>query len=367
MIDELKTLLQRYRIRFLGPATKPLASAWSWWIGELFLLLPESTRQSIVQARKNTYLQLSENDVVIYRGTPECMQETGRCPLAATTPVTDDLLADGRDIVLLLPPEKTLKKTITLPAATEENLREVLAFDMDQQTPFSADQVYFDYAISSRSSKNKSIDVDLLLAPRRIVNDLLKSLATLDLRPDIVSAMSGSSSMFDLNLLSKADRPRKTFTVQKLNFVLAVLLLALTITALAIPILQKQRTLNSLQLEVAAAIEASATSAKLRRDIERLTLGSKRLLAMKSSQPMILSILDDMTRVVPDSTWISRLDVRAGEIQIQGQSSNAASLIGAIDASPYFSDPQFRSPLTQVPRSELERFHLAATLTEVAP
>ena len=47
-------------------------------------------------------------------------------------------------VVVALPPEQVLRKTITLPAAVEENLRQVLAYDLDRHTPFKPEEVYFD-------------------------------------------------------------------------------------------------------------------------------------------------------------------------------------------------------------------------------
>ena len=38
-----------------------------------------------------------------------------------------------------LGPDEVLVRRVTMPAATEENLRQVLAFEMDRLTPFKAD------------------------------------------------------------------------------------------------------------------------------------------------------------------------------------------------------------------------------------
>ena len=67
---------------------------------------------------------------------------------------------------------------------------------------------------------------------------------------------------------------------------------------------------------------------------------------------------------MPDDTWLTRIDIRGNEIQIQGESSTAATLIGLLDGSELFKNPQFRSPVTQVPRTERERFHLSTELDE---
>ena len=48
--------------------------------------------------------------------------------------------------------DEALVRRVTMPAATEENLRQVLGFEMDRLTPFRADDVYFDYRVVSRDA-----------------------------------------------------------------------------------------------------------------------------------------------------------------------------------------------------------------------
>ena len=80
----------------------------------------------------------------------------------ANSPVLRALIAAGRDQVrLVLTPEQALLKTITLPLATEENLREVVGFELDRHTPFTPDQAYYDVQIVRRDPQNEKIVVSL--------------------------------------------------------------------------------------------------------------------------------------------------------------------------------------------------------------
>ena len=54
----------------------------------------------------------------------------------------------------------------SLPIAAEDNLRQVLAFEMDRQTPFKADQVYFDYRLGEREAAARNLQVELIVVPR---------------------------------------------------------------------------------------------------------------------------------------------------------------------------------------------------------
>ena len=59
-----------------------------------------------------------------------------------------------------------LLKAINLPAAIEENLREVMGFELDRHTPFMASQVYYDVKLQRRDAQRETIEVLLAVAAR---------------------------------------------------------------------------------------------------------------------------------------------------------------------------------------------------------
>ena len=67
---------------------------------------------------------------------------------------------------LLLPGGQVLRRRILLPAAATERLREVVAHELDRQTPFRADQVAYDCRVLSIDAASKMAQVELLVLPR---------------------------------------------------------------------------------------------------------------------------------------------------------------------------------------------------------
>jgi len=62
------------------------------------------------------------------------------------------------------------------------------------------------------------------------------------------------------------------------------------------------------------------------------------------------------------SLYLWQLVIKNEELQIQGESSNASSLIQIVESSGRFSGAQFRSPVTQNNVSGKDKFHLSAKL-----
>jgi len=355
-----ENLIRHWNVSYLGPIRRQAKSFWESWTGELVACLPESMRQSLASASQRSFVQISGSELRVFRGSIDRMQEVacyGMEDDARPTPLKDD----SRDTVLLLPPHLLLRTSASLPAATEENLREVLAFEMDQLTPFSIEQVYYDFEVTARSPATRTIDVQLYAAPRRAIDDLLATLQRLGLRPDVVSGRDGRGGMHAINLLPAGLARRRINLTRRLNIGLACTAVLLMVAVACVPLLQKRQLIAELEPQVAAAMEAAKEGTRLRRNIEIIATGAEELLQKKEAQPLLLELIDEMTRVIPDDTWLTRLDIAGNEIQVQGSSKSAAALIGLVEASPLYDATQFRSPVTQVPRTDDERFHLSTT------
>ena len=360
MIATLENRVARFWAAYIAPLQRRILVFWRWWREELIALLPTSMQEAIAASNERLFAQVSGKNLVVFQGSVERMQELAQFPLDASDSALPDIQAHARQVVLLLPPDRILNTTVTLPAATEENLREVLAFEMDQLTPFTVDQVYYDFDIVDRSSTRGTIDLRLLVSPRSTVDELLSALQRIGLRAGVVSAKADSDRLYDINLLPRAYAQKARVATQWLNTGLAVTTLALLVAVIAIPLLQKRQQVSEFQPLVTAAMEAAQEGSRLKRNIELIATGSAELIVRKEARPTTIAIIDEMSRILPDNTWLSRIDIASDEIQIQGQSEAAESLIGLIEESPTFENARFRSPVTQVPQTEAERFHLSA-------
>ncbi|KAA3523481.1 hypothetical protein DXM29_20465 [Agrobacterium tumefaciens] len=70
----------------------------------------------------------------------------------------------------------------------------------------------------------------------------------------------------------------------------------------------------------------------------------------------VSTLWEELTRILPDSTWLTDLTVHEDGISITGFSKTAADLIAITSASPLFQDPRFTTPVMRVPGQKDERF-----------
>ena len=356
--------LQPFRVRYAAPLKRRLDEFWSWWSGELLAFLPQEIQGALAQRNQRLFIALDGQAIVIRQGPSASSPEVQRIDCDAPAGMGRNLSADARDLVLLLPDDKVLSTSISLPLAAEENLHEVLAFEMGKHTPFSGDKVYYDYVITRRETGRQELTVDLVYSPRDAVDSLVEAVSRQGLSPSQVTSQNVSGSeLRSVNLLPPERRRSRRKTVHRLNLALAASCILLLAVAITLPIVQKNTAIRSLESHVEVAAAAAREGSNLRSDLEKMADASRFLAAKKQSDVLIVQVVDEISRILPDHTWISRLDILGTEIQLQGQSSSSSSLITIVESSDLFENARFRSPVVQVASTTEDRFHLSADVT----
>ena len=359
----VKRSLHPLRIRYAAPALARLRKFWAWWSGELFELLPQGMQKAISQRQQKLYVEVDNDELLLSLGSQVAQQEVLRLPIDAEDDEDADVPREVQQTLLLLPGNTVLAKRVSLPAAAEENLREVLGFEMDLHTPFKVSDVYYDYTIVGRDSARQTVTVDLVYAPKDAVEALAERATSLGIRTDIVTCRRrDNNNLQPVNLLPQELRRTRRIDVKSLNLALTALLAVLLVAAITIPIVQKSRAIDALEQQVQTAAAAAREGAALRQDLEKMADASQFLIEKKAADVMVVEIIEEVSRILPDHTWIGRLDLTGTELQIQGQSSASSSLIKLIESSPWFENARFSSPVVQITGTDSDRIHISATV-----
>lgn len=357
------------RLKLSSPLLLRLAELWRWWIDELVGILPRGIRAATGPNAAHLYLQPDDAEVMVSQGTNAAAQ-IGHYPFVeealpqAQARVVEDLVRQSREVILILPADKVLLKTLSLPQVAETNLREVLGFEMDRQTPFSLNQVYYDHILSRRDPKTNTLSVELVVTPRSYLDELLGKLRDIGFEPHQVTlTQTGGDQALPVNLLPEESRQQRRESGRALNLALGILALALLAAIISIPLMNKFKLIDTLESRVEVTTRKAEIVQRLSEDVEVLSTGTDFLLKKKQITPLTLEVLNELTHILPDDTWINNLTVKGKEVQIQGFSSAAAALIPLIESSDHLQNPRFRSSVTSAAGSDSERFHLSAEIS----
>jgi general secretion pathway protein L len=256
---------------------------------------------------------------------------------------------------------EALSRQISLPASTEENLYEVIQYEMDRYTPFSKEDVYFDYRIEDRIKEKEIIKVLLIVIRKEILKPVVDAIENSGIHLqtiDIVDQENHDHSINNVKLLrSHADIGNtKKSSIKWLIGAVTGLLLLTGATPLVINYLHIQQLSTEL-----AGLEKTVQKVKqLQSEYTKMQEQVGYLISIKQNNPSIIELLNLLTRVIPDHTYVQRLSLEGGLLSIQGLSASASELIPILDQTGLLQDIRFAAPVTQSSDDGLERYSITA-------
>jgi len=336
-------------------------SFWRWWRGELAALVPD--RWSGQSKRRERVLHYTAGSFEVGDSGHTLripLDKAGDDPVLATWRTLDA----GKDGVLVtLGDGDVLHKVLSLPAATEARLESVLGFELDRHTPFNAEQAGYGYRVLKHDRAGQRIDVELFVLPNAVLERIQEALNKAGLRPGAIlpaRVLKDARARSSLNLLPQGQRaPAKRTAVLSSRPVLVVLMLSLAIGVL---FYRREARLVELQQQVGPREAVAQQAQAIRAEIELLESGGRYIYERRTARPSMLVLLDELTTILPDNTWLSRLELEGDQLNIQGESTGASGLIGLLEQSPLLDQVSFTSPVTINPRSQQERFSLTARI-----
>ena len=261
-----------------------------------------------------------------------------------------------RQTILELPADLMLRRRLVLPAQVRDNLRKVLAYELDRLTPFSPNAVFFDARIAAVLAGGSKIEIELAVCPRDQASRWLDHLRSVRMP---VSKLTWSGAWDEANLLPVDARPRPRRAPVIIASLLFALVAALTAAVLITPLWQRASDQERLMQEVRRVGAEAEEVTRVREALERARLGSVAVLERKRDYPRMTDLMLELTQLLPDGTWVQTLNVRGGSVDIRGESTQATALIGILERGAGISNVTFRSPVMQIATSGSERFHIA--------
>ncbi len=338
-----------------------------WWRRELAACVPRRFPAWFGLNRSVVWITIERGRISLRRERTNAVVELGYQadgPDQAANEITHALRkwgADRNSVGLLLAPDEVLRPTIRLPSATQENLGEVLAFEMDRNTPFRADEVYFDYRILPKEDdKTGQISLELAVARRSVVDHALKVASALGLTIDRVAvADPDAPDGVAFSLLPRTVVTGKRLGLRRLLIAESVFVCLLAAIALYLPIKDKQNALAAAEAHLATLrVEGEAVAALKTRTTEMSERISS-ITKQRLSRPLAVSILAEVHANSSDNTWLTELSWTDGNLYLGGFSHQSASLIERLEKSSLFSDVHFAAPVTSDPGQSVERFAIA--------
>ena len=366
MAFALDNTIEYWNLRFRsGPAGKFLL----WWAGELKQILPVSWQQRLQRATRRVTFVAGADSLTVG------VDENHLVRVLETVAIEADATLQGRQIrgllerndllevprFLLLDASRVLRKKLVLPRAAEANLRQVLSFEMDRQTPFRAAEVYYDWKMLESEHDGGHVHLELFVTPRRAVEASAEMLNARGLALSGIDVLDQGEPL-GLNLLPLENRLRVVNPKTRLNYGLAAVALVLLVVVMAQSLNLRVERVELLEEAIAEVQDEARLVQRLRQQVMETSEAASFLTVRRSNSPMAIELLAGITRMLPDDTYLDRLLISEDSVLLQGKSRNAQQLIEVVNKSPMFRNAAFRGSTRLDSATGLEVFEVNADI-----
>ena len=350
------------------------SAALAWWVAELRALVPPSWRERLLPRPVSCLAEITGSAVELSRvsGVETALLcpvpfEDGkpRWPEDLGSDTASFLNAQGigaGNIILRLPHGTVLRRRMSLPATPARYLRRVIAHELVFQTPFTPDQIYFDYRVLTPHRPDGGMSVEIALARQEDVAQAMEIVHGLGLAPSQILHGPPGNREAQFDLLRDPRLPRKIhwppIVVAGLS-ALALVLLAGVVLA------QDGRAVETQRLVTAklAALQGQAQEAESLRQKIAVVTDRMSFLPRERQVDRPDRVLEELARVLPDDAWVNHFDDDGKTVQISGYSKTANRLIVLLDGSALFDNARFTAPTMASDVAGSEQFEISLQVT----
>ncbi|HEV7981702.1 MAG TPA: PilN domain-containing protein [Xanthobacteraceae bacterium] len=280
--------------------------------------------------------------------------------------VTDTLSADWLEMLhgsraeLVLRPDRFMFRPLELPKRAAEFLEGIVRAQIDRLTPWTVSEAVYSWTPPTEAA-NDRIQLTVAATARAVVAPYVQALADLGAASIVVStvpqdAVGGADP---LKVFEQQSRGRIEVTHIRRSLMLAfAVTAAMAVVSIGVSSIAAD-SLDSEQQALSSKITARRAAMRLGQDGG----GALRMLERrKQTTPASVIVLEALSKVLPDHTFVTELRIEGGKVQVTGLTRDAPSLVRLIEQSPHFEHAAFFAPSTQSPGEPGERFHIEARI-----
>lgn len=341
----------------------------AWWNlarKECLALLPKSWQELLGATDHRVCIRSYDHHLHFYAANNGRLSELGNLPVDDEELLKKCLVRlqqqENAPRYLLLDGKQVLRRVLSLPLSAESKLREVVSFEIDRQTPFTLDQVYFEARVLNRDLQTKQCQVELIVLPKQALEKNLKPLGVLAADLSGADVLDEDQQTLNINLLPVNLRAASSNQNIWINLGLVVVGFALLLSAMNLVLDNREKVQIEWEQKVQAAQAQAKAANVFREQLKRTAKAEVFLQKFRSSQPAMLTLINDLTKRIPDDTALDKLSVNEGRLVLVGQSKQAAALVGQLQGSPYISSPALAGAVQPDARTNRDRFTLTATV-----
>jgi general secretion pathway protein L len=366
----LQDRLGRFGARLSGSTLRTgTGGFFSWWGNALASWLPPRVRQLLGMDRGRLLLVVEGEVLRLRLQRGDEIRDLGNVPALDGAEPQRDPLASVLGVRLsdlprwlLLPAASALRRRLPLPAAAAERLRDVVGFEIERQTPFTADAVAYDARVLARRADEGPIDAELIAVPRMALDPQLAALGPVAPLLAGIDVAGTDGVPLQINLLPPAQRQRTRDPWQTWNLALAAIAVVTAGLTLWQVLENRREAADAFDARITREAAPARRAAAQQKELINLIEGHAFLHRTRSAYPTAVEVMDELSQRLPDGTYLEKLAIEENRLTLIGLSNEAPALIGRLQDSSLWRSPALAGALQTDPTTRKDRFTLTAEL-----
>ena len=268
----------------------------------------------------------------------------------------------GGIVEIIVPSAAILQRRLDpLPAESLSYVEQVVAHQVESLFPWRAEHVLHSTSIDKRT--DGALDVTVRATARAAIAAELAAAEACGASEIHVVAEGEDTDQRQDNIIVAAigsEAERRTNQAQALARYAVIALLVFAAVTMG------WTTFASLSLssDVAALDQEIADRRAIMKRLADATGSgqSRGLEAKKRVTPVAALVLDELSALLPNNTYLTDLNLEAEHLRISGMSANAADLVALLEGSGHFKNASFYAPTTRLAGGSTDRFSIEATV-----
>ena len=267
-------------------------------------------------------------------------------------------MSRGSRAELVLRATRFMFRPLELPKRAAEFLDGIVRAQIDRLTPWTVGEAVYSWTPPIEAG-NERIQLTVAATARAQVTPYVKALAALGATAIVVSTVPQEAASGAAPLKVFEQQSRGAFEITRIRRILMLVLAAaaaMAVISIGVSSIAAD-SLDTGQQDLTRQI--SKRRAAMRQDGGN---AQRMLERRKQTTAASVIILEALSKLLPDHTFVTELRVEGGKVQVTGLTRDAPSLIRLIEQSPHFERATFFAPTTQSPGEPGERFHIEARI-----
>lgn len=344
---------------------------WSWWTGELRDLIPGLSVPSSAAADADLVVVVQDGRMAA--ALPALPQASADNAASIEAAIVEHVTRLARRktprILIRVPVASCLERTLDLPRSARGDAARIAALDLERSTPFRSQDIVSAHCVDDNGSAGRTVRIRQFVLKRARLAPVCEALERAGARIVGADIQDADGVVLPINLLA-ADVAASGDGADRSGSRVGLLVAALTVIVCAIPVIdiwRHEAALADLRRQTSALRErlqdADAATARHGQDMG----ASVALAQFKAERPPVVSVVENLSRKLPDSAWLTDFRMDKETLDITGYGRPAATLAPAIEKSPLISTASLTAPIIADAEQQRERFSLRLTLATRVP